>query len=164
MSSPRVRELEKKGIVFKIAVSKADITSRVLLPYECFVCGCKLRSESNAIAHSRNPHHIQQFNRFQQFFNIIPPVNTNGRLTLLCKFCDNQPSWEASREHTQKHNIITWLKPDNLSLTFFRHYISQHKNVYKCNLCQFLYGSWFHAIDRSTVYLLSLLKKCYYFS
>lgn len=145
MSSPRVRELEKKGIVFNI--SKPDLSSKIILPYECFVCGCKLRSEGNAITHSNNPYHIQQFNRFNQFFNIVLPLK-NGKVKLLCKFCNGQPTWDESKEHIQKHNIVSWLKPDNLSHTFFRHFVSQHRStVFKCNLCNYLYGTWFHAID-----------------
>ena len=50
-------------------------------------------------------------------------------------------------EHAQSRNV-SCTKPADMYRTFFRHFISEHRSsIYKCNLCNYTYGNWLHAME-----------------
>ena len=142
--------LESKGIFFTSNVPATSI-STVSSPYVCFLCMHNIFSAKSATKHSQSYRHLEHMNIFNQYFKIIPPANLTEKTSLICKLCNSKLAWGNAFEHAQTHDLILWFKPEDMHRTFFRHFISEHENkIYKCNLCNYIYGHWFHAMKHIT--------------
>lgn len=149
MSADLKLVLESRGIFFTNKVPVPAISTK-RSPYVCFICMHNLFSESSARKHMLTHNHLEHTNIFNKYFQTVPPANSTEKTSVICKLCNLKLAWEAALEHAQTHNVTVWLKPDDLHRTFFRHFISEHdNNIYKCNMCHFTYGNWFHALEHT---------------
>ncbi|XP_033207769.1 uncharacterized protein LOC117167157 [Belonocnema kinseyi] len=147
MSVDRKLTLESRGIFFTNKVPTPSVSSK-RSPYVCFTCMRNLFSETSAKKHMLSHYHLEHTNIFNKYFETIPPSNSTEKTSVMCKLCKLKLAWADALEHAQTHNVTVWLKPDDLHRTFFRHFISEHQNnIYKCNMCHFIYGHWFHAVE-----------------